>query len=214
MSKKLIQSIILGGLIPLLFAGCDKEVVTKLEENFADEGQANMKVIHASAYATNYTMHLKVNGVRVSYNFTNSTPFPGGGLNTGGANSPWYMQVTPGNNTPSLAIPKAGSNADSVSIFNGTVNVEAGKHYSAFITDTAAKTQIVMLTDNLALPADGKSRYRFLNIMPNQPSLDLYFGSTKVASDVAYKTTSPDFLLNWKDTARWYLRPAGALPTS
>lgn len=208
-----MKSILFAGLISLLMISCDKELVTQLDTEFP-VGQTNLKIIHASAYVTNYSAQLKVNGTRVSNNITNATPFPGGGLNTGGASSPWYMSLTPGLTIISLSVPKVGTSTDSISLFTGGTSLEPNAHYSAYLTDTAASTQLVVIKENISIPADGLSRFKFLNLMPNQPSIDLYFGDDKVASNILYKTAGPDFTLTRADTAHWYIRPAGALPTS
>lgn len=210
---KLFQSIILAGGLAAVLAGCDKEIVTQLdtESNF---GKGNLKIIHASAYAVNYSAKLKVNDVWVSGIITNTTPFPGGGLNTGGSSSPWYLALNPGVNKITLSVPKVGTGVDSIPLYSGSVGLEHDKYYSAYLTDTSVKTQLVFITENKELPADGVSRFKFINLMPNQPSLDLYWGTNKVASDIKYTTASPDFTLPRGDTAHWYIRPAGALPTT
>ncbi|MEO8406098.1 MAG: DUF4397 domain-containing protein, partial [Chitinophagaceae bacterium] len=109
-----------------------------------------------------------------------------------------------------LTVPKAGTNIDSIPLFTGTVTLEPSKYYSAYLTDTAVKTKLVLVTDDISTPADNTSRYTFLNLMPNVPTMDLYFGPTKVASDVAYTMQSPSFLLNRGDTAHWYIRTGGS----
>lgn len=211
---KSLQSIVYIAVAGLLISGCKREDVASLIDSQSPAGLANVKIIYASAYTVNSSVHLRLNGVRVSNNITNTTPFPGGGLNTGGASSPWYLGVTPGITTVTLAIPNAGTGVDSVTLYNGSSYFAADRYYSAFLTDTAAKTQMVILNDDPTLPANGFSRFRFVNLMPNQISMDLYAGTTKVASDIVYKTTSPDFLLPKGDTVRWSVRPAGAAPTS
>lgn len=200
--------------IALVVISCTRKDVATLLESQSPNGQANVKIVHASAYTTNYSVHLRVNGVRVSNNMTNATPFPGGGLNTGGASSPWYMALTPGITSITLSVPSVVSGTDSFSLYTGSTYFGADRYYTAFLTDTAAKTQLVILNDDLKLPANGFTRYRFVNLMPNQLSLDLYAGANKVASDIVYKTTSPDFLLAKNDTVRWYIRPAGSAPNS
>lgn len=214
MSIKSIQLIIIcTGLTGLLVAGCDKDVVTQLDTD-SNLGKANLKIIHASAYAINYQAQLKVNDVRVSNVITNATPFPGGGLNTGGASSPWYMALDGGVTKISLSVPKVGTSADSISLFSGTVNTEVNNYYSAYLTDTSVQTQLVFIEENISPPAANTSRYKFVNIMPNQPALDLYWGANKIASNIEYTRASAEFTLVKGDTARWSIRPAGALPTS
>lgn len=215
MSIKSIQSILLSAVsLGLLVTGCKREDVVSEMNGLSTAGKANVKIIHASAYNTNYSVHLKVNGVKVSNNITNATPFPGGGLNTGGGSSPWYLGLTPGTTTISLAVPKVGSENDSISLYTGSTYLNPDRYYSIYLTDTSVKTQLVTVNDNITAPTNNTTRYKFINLMPNQIAMDLYWGTTKVASDIAYTTVSPDFSLNKGDTGRWYIRPAGAAPTS
>ncbi len=207
-----LQFIVIVALSLSQFA-CKKEIVTQLEVAPV-AGMANLKIIHASPYATNYSSQLKVNDIRVSSNIINATPFPGGGLNTQGSNVPWYLSLTPGANKISLSVAKVGTNVDSIPLYTGTVNIEADKYYSAYLTDTGANTQTVLVTENKAEVADGFSRFKFVNLIPNQPALDLYFGADKVASNIAYKGVSPEFILVRGTTAQWAVRPAGAAGTT
>lgn len=200
-------------LAGLMIAGCKKNVVSYLETQ-STSGQANVKIIHASAYTTNYSSVIKVNDIRVSSNVTNATPFPGGGLNTNGSNYPWYLEIKPGNTQVSLSVPKVGTSIDSIALFTTKVMFEANKYYSAYITDTAANTKLVVVPENIATPTGNITRFKFVNIMPNVSALDLYWGSQLVASNVAYTGVSPDFTLNRGDTARWYIRTAGTASTS
>lgn len=212
---KLFQSLLLVSTAALVLSACDKdEVVTQLGVTYGG-GNTNLKIVYASAYAVNYSVHLKVNDVRVSGTMTYSTPFPGGGLNTGGSNMPWYLSTAPGDSKITMAVPKAGTNVDSISLFTGTATgLAAGKYYTAWLADTLNKTILKLVEENTATPADGTSRFKFINLIPNLPSADLYWGTTKVASSVAYSGLSPEFLRNKNDTGRWYIRPAGALPTT
>lgn len=215
MSFKSIQSILVSAVsLGLLATGCKREDVVSEMNGLSTAGKANVKIIHASAYNTNYSVHLKVNGVKVSNNITNATPFPGGGLNTGGGSSPWYLALTPGSTTISLAVPKVGSENDSISLYTGSTYLDPDRYYSVYLTDTSVKTQLVTIAENISKPANNTTRFKFINLMPNETFMDLYWGTTKVASNVAYTTVSPDFTLNKADTGRWYIRPAGAAPTS
>src|SRR5687768_2818910 len=101
-SKYFLGLLFLGGII-----ACKKEQIEMypLKET---SSQANVKIVHASAYTTNYSVQLKVNNARISNAFSYSTPFPGGGLNTGGSNMPWYLALAPGTLNISMSVPKAG----------------------------------------------------------------------------------------------------------
>ncbi len=210
---KHIKYIVLAAVSGLMLAGCKKGLTTYLETE-STAGKANLKIVHASAYTTNYSVRLKVNDAIVSGVITYSTPFPGGGLNTGGASSPWYLALTPGNQKISIYVPKVGVANDSIPLFTGTISADMNKYYSAYLADTLTRTQLVLVEDNLTTPARNTSRFRFVNLMPNQAALDLYWGQTKVASSIAYASSSPEFTLTARDTAHFYIRTAGAAATS
>lgn len=203
-----IFSVAISGMI-----SCKKDLVTFLPVE-SPEGKANLKIIHASAYAINYSVQLKINDVRVSSNITNATPFPGGGLNTGGSNMPWYLAVNTGTLKISQSVAKVGSDVDSIPLFSGNITVEANKYYSAYLTDTATNTQLILVNENVTPVETGFTRYKFVNIMPNLPALDLYFGTTLVASNIAYKGSSAEFKLVSGTQDKWYIRPAGAAANS
>ena len=212
---KLFRSLLLvSGAAAFLLVACDKNEVVSQLNLFSVEGNTNFKVVHASAYNTNYSVQLKINDVRVSNNMSYSTPFPGGGLNTGGSSYPWYMSMAGGDKKISLSVAKVGTSTDSIMLSSNTTYFGPDQYYTAFLTDTGANTQIVKKIENRTPPANGTSRLKFVNLIPNLPAADLYWGTNKVASNVAYQDFSTEFLLNEKDTGRWYIRPAGALPTA
>jgi len=198
----------------LLLVSCDKKEVVSQLNLLSVAGNTNFKVVHASAYATNYSVQLKINDVRVSSNMTYSTPFPGGGLNTGGSNFPWYMSMVGGDKKISLSVAKVGTSTDSIFLSSNTTYFAPDQYYTVYLTDTGANTQLVKRVENVTPPANSTSRLKFVNLIPNLPAADLYWGTTKVASNVPYQNFSPEFTLAEKDTGRWYIRPAGALPTS
>lgn len=205
----IISTLTLGGII---LVSCKKKDVEVLPVTLPGN-QAFVQVVHASAYANSVAMQLKIDSQRVSSNISYSTPFPSGGLNTGGSNWPNYLATSPGAKRISMSIPKAGTNVDSIVRFSGNFNVDAGKYYSAFIADTGVNTQLVLVENNRTTPDQGTSRFRFINLIPNQ-AVDLYFDTSKVASNVPFKTMTPDFTLPFNRIGRWTIRPAGAAPTT
>jgi len=212
---KLFRSLFLvSAAAGLLLVACDKKEVVSQLNLLSVAGQTNFKIVYASAYTTNYSVQLKINDVRVSNNMTYSTPFPGGGLNTGGSNFPWYMSMVGGDKKISLSVAKVGTNTDSIMLSSNTTYFGPDTYYTAYLTDTGANTQLVKRVEDITPPANSKSRYKFVNLIPNLPAADLYWNTTKVASNVPYQNFSPEFLLSEKDTGRWYIRPAGALPAS
>src|SRR5688572_25810702 len=97
----------------VLFAGCDKN-----EINYGDTvevtDKALLKFNYASAYQANPSVHISINGQRVSNLIQHRTPFPGGGFNTLGSSQPDYLSVDPGTMEVSIVIPKRNTNTDSV----------------------------------------------------------------------------------------------------
>src|SRR5687767_2029386 len=121
---KYIKPILLASMMITLFAACKKHLISPLPIR-DNAGMANLKIVHESNYSISHTVQLKVNDVRVSNNLVYNTPFPGGGLNTGGSNFPWYVAVTPGSAKITISRPKVGSDADSIVLFNGNVTLAA-----------------------------------------------------------------------------------------
>jgi hypothetical protein len=201
----------------VLITGCDKTEVNYSDFEYVDETKALIKVNYNVAYYNDPFVQLKINGTRVSgTNIQTRYPFPGGGFNTLGGSTGDYLPVAPGNTEISISIPKRGTNIDSVLVYKHTLQTAAGKNYSLHVADTLARKGLAV-EENVALPDSGFVRYRFVNLMPNVPSMDLYIGSTKVASNIAFMSISDSFLLPTSQTGistTWSIRSAGALPTS
>lgn len=206
-----INTVLLFGI---LLGGCKKNEINYGETEAVND-KALLKFNYVSGYARNPSVQLSINGKRVSNLITARTPFPGGGYNTGGGSQPDYLSVTPGNIEIGVSIPKAGTDIDSVVLYKSNLTLEAGKNYIAHITDTAANTKTFLTQDKFEMAPEGKARYTFVNLMPNVPSVDLYFGSTKVASDIRYLASSPEFEVSVPaSSTAWAIREAGAAATS
>jgi len=212
--KKLtiIGSISIAFLIALTWS-CKKNVLRVSPYDLTD-GQALLKINYASPYAANPSVQIKINGIRVSPATINyPTPFPGGGLNTNGTNYADYFSVTPGKDSVVISIPKKNTNIDSVIVFATTVTTVANQYQTLHIADTAANTQTVYVVDPANKPDSGFVQYRFVNLSPNSTGLDLYFGTTKLISNLAYKAVSDTFSLPAGNSLAWTLRAAGATTT-
>ncbi len=198
----------------LLAVSCRKNIEYKAERSFSPTTSL-LKINYLSAYAGNPAVQLSINGERVSGLITGRTPFPGGGFNTNGSSFPDYLAVKQGAVTLSIAIPKKTTNQDSVLLFSSSFSLESGKNYTAHVTDTAAKTKLLLVEDSMWFAPKGQSKYRFLNMMPNVPFIDLYFGTTKVASAIPYLGSSPYFFIPVPATSlTWSIRETGTAPTS
>lgn len=193
---------------------CKKETERTADYQLHSTNNASLKINFVSTYSRNPTFQLKVNDVRVSNLITARTPFPGGGFNTNGDNRPDYLSVTPGTTKLSATIPNRNTASDSIVLYTTSVDLRAGKHYTAHITDTAANTKIVLLEDDVTMPAPGTSRYKFVNLMPNVPFIDLYHGSEMVANRVPY-LGNVVFTRNMAGASQaWTIRESGTSPTS
>lgn len=201
----------------IFFTSCDKNEINYSDFEYVNDAQARIKVNYNVAFYNNPFVQIKINGTRVSgTNIQTRYPFPGGGFNTLGGSTGDYLPVAPGNTEVSISIPKRGTNVDSVLIFKNSMATVAGKNYSLHVADSLNKKGLVVEED-VSLPDSGFVRYKFVNLMPNVPSLDLYVGSVKVASDVAFMASSNNFLLPTSQTGIstvWSIRAAGALPSS
>ena len=177
--------------------------------------QAQVKVNFLSIYRAIPPFQIKVNDERVSNTITNTvtsviTPFPGGGLNTGGGNTADYLSINPGSNKVTISLPKAGTNQDSVSLATANIDVAAGNTYSLYFADTAANMTTLLVQDTLSRPDSGYAKYKFINLIPDLPSADLYIGTIKVASAIPYKGVSPSFLVPTNSVSTtWAIRAAG-----
>ena len=214
--KRIFIMFSLACSLGLALVSCEKEVVRVAAENNIGSDKAKLKVNYVSAYAsTNPGVQVKLNNTRVSNLLTFRTPFPGGGLNTGGGSTNDYLVVEPGQTTLKISVPNAGKETDSIELFSSNLTLAAGKNYTAHVTDTGANTKIALLEDDITQPVNGRSKYRFVNLMPNVPAADLYYGSTLVASNVAYLASSPYFELPLPVTSlTWSIRETGSSPTS
>lgn len=211
--KKCIPIFLLVSICGIL-GSCKKNVLTVSPYDYT-EGKALLKINYACPYAKNPAVQIKINGEKVSSLITYSTPYPGGGLNTGGNSYADYLAVNAGANTVSLSIPKQGSTEDSVLLFKTTASLSANDYQTLHFTDTMENTKTVLLKDAANKPDSGFTQFTFVNLIPNSTALDLYFGTTRVASNIAFKEATEPFLLPAGVNANlsWTLREAGGTTT-
>ena len=215
--KHFIKTIAPALLLLFIFSSCEKNNFN-LKNNTFVGGKASLKINFFSSYRANPVYHIKVDDVRVSNNLTYATPFPGGGLNTGGGNYGDYLAVEPGSRKITIALPFAGTTNDSIVLATKTIEVAADKIYSLYFTDTAANTFSFLTEDDLTSPDSGFIKYRFINLMPDLPAgIDLYFGtdttkttSAKVAGTILYKEMSPYFTVPINTGTVWSIRAGGS----
>jgi len=206
-----------------LFAGCDKNEIKYGETEEVSSDQALLKINYASLYANNRLVVLKINDVRVSNPIAGRTPFPGGGYNTFGSSTPDFLAVNAGDVKLSVSLPFSVDNGlDSVELYSTTLKLAARQYYTAHITDTAANVKTLLMQEDVSRPDTSSARYRVVNLMPNVPAIDLYYGSSAtsvtqdslIAGNVPYLQSTGDIVLKSGLGRTWKIRPAGAAVTN
>eukprot|EP01133_Synstelium_polycarpum_P004657 gene4657-5442_t len=221
MKRFIVLSII--GILFLFAAACKKNVINYGDIQKVTDDQPLIKLNYASLYANNRQVVLKFNGKRVTSLIYGRTPFPGGGYNTYGDVRADYLTIDPGTIRLSVALPyKVDIGLDSLELYSTNLNIESGKKYVAHITDTAQFVKTVLTEENFLKPDSGYATYRFINLMPNVPSIDLYYGQSAtsvvadklVAANINYLKISNYFTLNRASARTWKIRAAGAPVTN
>lgn len=211
--KLLLTAGVISILCILCITGCDKNEINYGDYTKISSDQALLKINYNIAYRANPGVQIKINGERVSGLITSRYPYPGGGYNTVGDSRPDYLAVNTGNVTVSISIPQKGTNIDSVELFKANMVTEAGKSYTLHVTDTAMNTKSLVTNDDFALPDSGYTKYRFVNLMPNVQSLDLYYGDSLLCANIAYLKASEYIIKQVKPSAAWSVRASG-LPSN
>jgi hypothetical protein len=218
-----IFSILWVCIFVVAIIGCTKNVIEYGEAGKIPADQTRLKINYVSMYANNRTVYFKINDKRVSNVLTARTPFPGGGYNTGGSSAPDFLAIAPGTVKLSVVLPrKIDNGTDSIELYSTTLQVAAGKSYVAHITDTAATTQTFLTEENIARPDTSTARYRFVNLMPNVASVDLYHGisatdhtrDTLIAGNVSYLSITNEIKLKSVQSRTWKIRAAGTALTT
>ncbi len=203
----------------LFLSACEKNVIDYGDIVKVGPEVPLIKLNYASLYSDNRFAVIKLNGKRVTSLIQGRTPFPGGGYNTYGDVRADYLTLEPGDVKLTVALPfKVDIGLDSLELYSTTLKIEKGKKYVAHITDTAAFTKTVLTEETFLKPDSGFASYRFINLMPNVPAIDLYYGQSAtivtadklVASNISYLKISDYFTINRASARTWKIRPAGA----
>lgn len=204
----------------LFMAGCEKNS-WKTREVTYPEGQALVKVGLFSAYNVNSPIRVAINGQVVSNELTYAIPFPGGGFNTGGSSNSDYLMVAPGSTKVELFSMNPGTPKPFAKIHESTVALEANKRYTLFLADTVGPSSTItsfLVPLDTPTPDSGNAKMNFVHAMPNVPAVDVYKGATATTATllfgaVAYKAAT-DYVLVPPTTDSFFIRPAGAAPTT
>ncbi|MEI5985523.1 DUF4397 domain-containing protein [Sphingobacterium sp. PU5-4] len=228
--KRYSLFILLLGLVTLTtIGGCNKDKIQDFGAvEFMDESNSIVKINMASAYPDDRYMIVKFNDVRVTPKIRGREPYPGGGYNTRGPSSSEFLMVKGGDVEVKVVLPKTKDDGtDSVLLYKTTLNIKANSRYTFHVTDTGANTKVIPTEETFALPDSSYASYRFVNLIPNVPAVDLYYGfystsataqkpdqDSLVLSNIKYGEISPTFVLNRAITRTWKVRPAGAAVTN
>lgn len=179
-------------------------------------GKALVKFNYSSPYfyrttapaIPNKAVTIKINGKIVSSPITYSTPYPGGGLNTGGNSYADYLSANAGLNTVSIVIPYSKRSEDSIVLYTTQVDLKANEYQTIHFSDTAENTTHMITYDPYNKPDSGKVLYKFVNLIPNAGPIDLYYGTDKLVSGLDYKQVSDTFSLvaGAVQTAGWMIK--------
>lgn len=215
----------------ILFYACSKPEVSPTQHVYSSYGDtadvAKLRVNLAFSYQADPTIYyVKVNGVVVSNALQSRQPYPGGGFNTRGQNFPLYLQVPKGNNTVSIVLLKAGTSTDSVVLYTTTVTTPDKETYTLHVTDTLVNsttnnTKSVLIKNIITNVDTGRQLMRYVNLMPNVPSTDLYLNGVLLKSNCAYLVPTDTFSVRTGVNApgyanaapKWEVKAAGGTTT-
>ncbi|PDV98881.1 cell wall anchor [Candidatus Chloroploca asiatica] len=159
---------------------------------FAQEGNAQVRVIHASPDAP--AVDVFVDGDRVLSNvpfFTASD----------------YLSLPAG--TYRIQVSPTGQPA-SAAVIDANATVSAGQAYTIAATGLVASIQPTIIVDNLAAPASGNAKVRVYHFSPDAPAVDIKLASgDTLVSGLAFPNAT-DYLEVPAGTYDLQVTPAGA----
>ncbi|MCF3109290.1 DUF4397 domain-containing protein [Niabella sp. CC-SYL272] len=191
-------------------ASCKKNTFSETERS-SPEGKALVKFGFFSMYPTSTPLTVYQNNTKLSVSAASPYGYPGGGFNTGGNSYADYLAIDPGNVKFDVAIVYPNINFVQRWIYDTTMLLGANKKYTILMADTAVSTTSLLLEDDFPAVLDsGYALFRIGNLIPNSGSLDFYKNDSLIASNVAYKSTTPLIKLPASLADTFAIRPAGA----
>ena len=167
-SKSLIFGLGALTISALLVSGCSDDDDNNIMSSAMSPDQSTVMIIHASPDAP---------GVDILVDNAKAVTNLGFPQNTG------YVNLSSGTRNV-----KVNATGTSTTVINGDFDLAANNHYSVFAVDSVSKITVLVLADDLAAPASGKSHVRFVHLSPNAPAVDIGLtGGGVVFSDVAFK---------------------------
>jgi hypothetical protein len=97
-----------------------------------------------------------------------------------------YLEVNPGSTKIEFRI----GNTNSL-LKDTTVTLSANLNYSAFATGALNNRRVVLVTDDLTAPVQGKAKVRFVNLSPSMLNLKAEIGDSTYATNLGYGMATP-----------------------
>ena len=162
----------------VLIASCKKDPV---DPPAPPPPAPTAKIKFTNASVNSSTLGIKVNGENLadaqSLNFMATTG---------------YLNTAYGTGTKiSYVYPNTGTTFKEVTMDLGADT------YSAFVGgEVPADICMIVINDNLSVPASGKAKIRLVNISSDSFNLDFYVGGPKLDSNVSYQEATPFYEVN------------------
>ena len=177
------------GLALVLFVACGKEDTVR-------PTAGRVRFFNAVSDAPVAGMDLIVDGTPINLRtwLTAGTPLPDSTFKYGAgfpiSSDSSYLYLTDGSHN--IKLNAIGTTTTSL---NFDMPVAAGKTYTVFATDSLSKISAVIATDDILPPVNKKAVFRFANMVPDAPALDIArikgTDTTVIFSNIAYKTVTP-----------------------
>ncbi len=154
--------------VALCFTACKKKDNTPANT-------AKIMFVHGcAAGATPINLDAKVNGVAVA-----------GAANKAFKQTSGYQNITSGASSISFFVTGLSE------LVSGSATTVTNSSYTAFAGGSITAPSFVFATDDLAAPASGMAKVRFVNLCPDGLNTSCYVGPAKIDSNVGYKTCTP-----------------------
>jgi hypothetical protein len=173
--RRLFLPVVLGAFALIMLTALFLTRQSVAAESAAPPGEARIRVVHASPDAPN--VDVWVDGTPALTN----VPFTAVSDYTVLSAASHLIQVEP-----------AGAGGAGPFVISATVPLAADTDYTIAAVGELAAVEPLVLTDNNAIPAEGKAHVRFVHASPDAPAVDITLtDGTVLFGDYAFKETSP-----------------------
>jgi hypothetical protein len=162
-----IKSLLAAATVTILLGSCMKNEDVKPQQPVA-----GLSIVQASPTAESLEFSIDAKPVLTDLTYTKKVD---------------YLNLIPGSRT--IAINKKGT---PTALFSEQLTFKDYIGYTLFIVDQLDKVKFLFLEDDLATPATGKAKVRFVNLSPDAPALNLAIGGkgTDLATNKLFKEYS------------------------